>query len=222
MAKRAGSLAIIVAVAAAMPSGCTYEKVVNYRPFLAGVPGAEVGADVTVTPIAEADPTAGATSVHVEDDGTVTIRPGSIRGLMSMIARTISDDPAVSLGAELARDERVLIRYARGVPEEERAEEINRRLFVEGVLSSRIVEEYRTRGLDPVEAHETLKARRADVMALFNRIPMAQHSPDVRMIEIDRNLFRIQATGLAARDLEWTNFDVHFERGGWRLVWFGR
>lgn len=217
---RAGSLAI--AAAAVLHAGCTYEKVVNYRPFLAGVPGAVVGEDVTVTPITEADPTTGATSLHVENDGTVTIRPGSIRGLMSIIARTISDDPAVSLGEELAQDERVVIRYARSVPKEERASEINRRLFVEEVLSSRIVQEYRARGLDPVQAHETLKAARADVMALFNRIPMAQHSPDVRMIEIDRNLFRIQATGLTARDLRWTNFDVHFERGGWRLVWFGR
>lgn len=101
-----------------------------------------------------------------------------------------------------------------------------RDLFAEQVLSSVTRSEFLARGRDPAEAFDMLKSRQADVFKLFDIMPAGEYTPGViwkKLGQIDgHNLVRIGVSGIAARDLRYTHFDMVMERGSWRLRWFGR
>lgn len=131
---------------------------------------------------------------QVLPDGTIILRARTARDLMSHIRRAVTDP---NQGLE-------------------------RELFVEQILSDKTRGEYEDRGLDPSQAFDTLRARRDDILLLFNRIgPLAENSPQVILQKVGDNIIRLQVTGMAREGLAWTFMDMSNEGGNWRLRWFG-
>lgn len=180
--------AMVVALAG---GGCTYEKVVNYKPFFTGLEGARHGTD----PVVERSRTPSAISerdqrtVIEHPDGTVTLVSRSGRNLLSHIIRTLANDE----------------------PD----------LFLEFLLSERTKMEYAERGLDPIEAFRTLKRHEREVRTFASRMPLGEQSPHVIMEKLDQRAFRVKLTGQAKRDMQWTFMDMVLEFGQWKLRWFG-
>lgn len=93
-------------------------------------------------------------------------------------------------------------------------------LFVNQVLSEQTREAYRAQGLDPKQAFENLRARQADVMALFKTMPMGEMTPGVFLQNVGGGVKRMMAEQRIAVDLKWKGIDLAFEKGNYRLVWF--
>lgn len=132
--------------------------------------------------------------------------------------RQVLPDGTIVLRARTARD--LMVHVRRALVDADEA--LERELFVEQVLSDTTRAEYEDRGLDPGQAFDTLRARREDVLLLFNRIgPLAENSPQVILQKVGENIIRLKVTGMAADGLSWTFMDMSNEGGNWRLRWFG-
>lgn len=189
-----GRLTLMLALVSAVPlAGCRYERVVKYEPMLSGLPGAQVGADVTTgekRSSATAAVDAAQETLRIErPDGSVQLISRTGRQLMSHIYTTLENG------------------------EED--------LFVEQVLSEMSKKEFAERGVDPREGFAYLKQNERAIRKLFNAIPMGEFTPGVFMKPVGNNVFRLEVSGLGARGLGWTFMDMVFENGGWRLRWFG-
>ncbi len=188
-------LGLVLIVGVGLVGGCRrYERVVRYEPMLSGLPGAEVGSDVT---------TAGAKRAgepEVVDAGEETLRVEGVDGSVVLVSKT---------GRQLMAH--VYTTLANGEAD----------LFVSQVLSQMSKDEFRERGVDPLEGFEFLRENQELIRALFNRIPMGEFTPGVFMRAQGNNVFRLGVQGIGARGLTWTFMDMVFENGGWRLRWFG-
>ena len=190
-AVRAGCVLAWGAAVGVMLAGCTYERVVNYKPFFTGLDGAthrtEPVKDQSQNPGLAG---AGDPRIVIENpDGSVTLLSRSGRHLMTHILRTLREEEP--------------------------------HLFVEQLLSDRTRIEYEERGLDPMEAYKTLKTHEREVQILFARMPFGEQSPNVIMEKIDTKMYRVRLTGRATRDLQWTFMDMVLEHGQWKLRWLG-
>ncbi|MBZ0172341.1 MAG: hypothetical protein K8E66_08185 [Phycisphaerales bacterium] len=92
--------------------------------------------------------------------------------------------------------------------------------FTEHLLSTETRREFAERGYDPREAFRELSRRRDDLRRLFQAMPAGEFTPGVLMQPVGRNMFRLNAEG--DRTMDWTYMDVVFDRGDYRLRWFGR
>ncbi len=178
-------------------SACTQERIVRANQPLAGLPGATGGFGVPADrrfnfPDPAAAPEGGIRQEAA--DGAITLYARSGRQLMAHIYTTLQNN--------------------------------ERGLFAEQVLSSVTRAEFVSRGKDPAEAFDLLKKDERHVLKLFDQMPQGEHTPGVvwqKLGTIDgKNLVRLGVSGLAARDLRYTHFDMVMERGNWRLRWFGR
>jgi hypothetical protein len=193
--KRAGAL--VASIWAALLVGCQPEvKIVNYKPFMAGLEGVQTQTPAVVEQ-APAPAVVEAGSITSEDlvqenpDGTKTLHSRSGLQLMSHIQRTLAENDA--------------------------------KLFAEQVLSEATREEYHDRGLDPKDAFKALKPHEGEIAKLFARMPLGEYSPNVHREIIGRNMFRVRLTGQSAKGLpRWTGFDMILDSGNWRLRWFVR
>ncbi len=164
----------------------TEERVVNYKPFLSGLPNAQTQTPPSLGPEhgpqipSDAQPDDG---VVEEADGSKRLIARSGLALMRHIARTLRD------GEE--------------------------QLFVDQVLCEQTRREYVERGRDAAEAFRTLKKREKDILTLFNRMPAGEQSPMVIVTPIGERMQRLKVTGMAARDLRWTGFDMVLEGARW-------
>lgn len=95
-------------------------------------------------------------------------------------------------------------------------------LFVEQVLSDHAVSDAYDHGRDPEDVFGILKENVSDVRELFMRMPFGEHTPTVMMKSLGPNKIEIRLTGIAARGLKWKSVSMVMERGGWRLIWFGK
>ncbi len=191
-----GALVLAAVLAVAVAGGCRrYEKVVRYEPMLSGLPGAEVGGDVTTRGAKKRSEgpeviDASEQTLRVErEDGSVVLVSKTGRQLMAHVYTTLANNEAD--------------------------------LFVEQVLSEMSKKEFAREGVDPREGFEFLRQNQAAIRALFNRIPMGEFTPGVFMRAQGNNVFRLGLQGIGARGLSWTFMDMVFEHGGWRLRWFG-
>ena len=178
--------------------GCAREeKVVGYKPFFAGLSGQ---GDVTVTgpgaQIAAAASTPGALETITEDqarsfsvnpDGTKKL---TIRGAREMIGHLRS----------------LLAAQEKDVPE---AAE----LFFEQVLSPETRGEFESRGMGPEEAFAFLKAEEEDLLQLFSRMPMGEHTPTAVTEDLGKNTQRVRLTRDASKGLRWVGLDMVLSRG---------
>jgi hypothetical protein len=185
LARRCGPV-----VLCALAVGCVEERIVNYRPMLGGLPGAESGTPVTGVPGRTMDPAAVPDDKLVIEnkDGSKTLIARTGRHLMVHIHNTLA-----------AGDEQ---------------------LFLDQVLSKRTKEEYYDRGMDPREAYRTLRERRQDIDMLFDAMPMGEYTPGFFLRPVGGGVQRLEVQGPGARELTWTGFDMVMENGNFRLRWF--
>jgi hypothetical protein len=170
------------------------ERIVRYKPFLAGLENVE-----TQTPTVEEH-----RPIAVADEGG-SLAENNLEIENPDGTKTLISRSGVQLMAQIRR----LLAE----------EEVD--LFTEQVLSELTREEYRARGLDPKEAFKTLKEREKDILLLFNRMPMGEHTPSAVMEPIGKNFFRVRITGDARKGLgRYTGFDMILEKGNWKLRWF--
>lgn len=190
--RHATSTMAILAVGALL--GCeTEEKVVRYRPILAAVPGAQSNTAPVGDPFEgrRVDPAA------TDADSLVIELPD---GTIKLVSKT---------GRQLMAH--IINTIDKG----------ERELFVEQVLSEITKREFYDRGLDPGEAFDEFRKRRADIMKLFNLMPMGEYTPGVYMKGVGGGVQRLKVSGPSAMDLRWNFMDMNYEAGGWRLRWFG-
>jgi len=183
-----------------LPACTPEEKVVNYKPFFAGLDAAGQGAslrhgqayvkdgEVVGTSRADISKLLQQPIVIENDDGSVTLVSKSGSHLMRHIQRTLYED--------------------------------DRDLFTEQVLSRITREEYVVRGKDPGEAFDALKEREREIMELFARMPLGENTPQVVRDQVGHNMFRVRVTGVGVSDLYWRGVDMVLEGGNWRLRWF--
>jgi hypothetical protein len=170
------------------------EKLIRYKPFLGNLKDAE-----TQTPPVE-PAGSGASVPTAGGDDQLLIRENP-DGSKTVYSRS---------GLQLMANIQQLLRDGED------------KLFAEQVLSEITRQEFLERGLRPEEAFRTLKGHEKDIAKLFARMPLGEHSPNVNMEPIGRNIFRVRVTGRSREDLEWTGFDMSLEKGNWKLRWFVR
>ncbi len=93
-------------------------------------------------------------------------------------------------------------------------------LFVTQVLSERARRAYEARGLDPAQAFDDVKGRRADFERLVRAMPQGEFTPGVFLKRVDDKVRRFEVTGKHAEGLAWSGIDMAMEKGEWRLVGF--
>jgi hypothetical protein len=175
--------------------GCAQEeKVVNYKPFFAGLSGAHM----QTQPVVDRPRTPSGTLIDESEmfrtvienpDGSRTLLSKTGLQLMQHIQNTLADS--------------------------------ERELFVNQILSEITRREFMERSLDPADAFDRLKTHERDIARLFSRMPLGENSPNVIMEAVGRNVFRVRLTGPATRDVgRFTGFDMILEGGNWRLRWF--
>ncbi len=94
-----------------------------------------------------------------------------------------------------------------------------RDVFATQILSELTREEFQLRGYDPATAFDELKKRRRDVGRLFARMPAGEFTPGMLMRPVGKSVFRLEVR--PDPRLRYTFMDVIFEKGSWRLRWFG-
>jgi hypothetical protein len=193
--------AMLVVVVALV--GCkAEERVVKYKPFLSGIPGAShkvAAVDETgdAERLSQRDPFAGG-EPQTEDerqgkiviehpDGSKTLVLTSIRHMMTHLERTLDDD----------EDD----------------------LLIDQVIAPSTTQHYALEGRDIEELVAFLKKRRRDIAVLFSRMPFAERTATVIMDKQGRNLFRLRLTGQAKKDTRFTELWTEFEKGQWKFVW---
>lgn len=174
-------------------ASCEMEtRVVRFKAPLAGLPGAEHASNIK----------AKSSEVHsVLDSASGDIRFTDSDGQVRLVARS-GHDLIVHIYETLRDGEK--------------------ELFTQQLLSAQTRSEYISRGLDPGQAFETLLKRGDDVVDLFNMMPHGEFTPGVFIRPIGKDMFRLEVTGLAARDIKWTAMDMAVEKGQYKLLWFGR
>ena len=170
-------------------AGCE-EKVIQYHPFLAGLPNAETQA-VTTGPKGEyIDPTIvpGNKIEQKKADGSTTLVAKTGQHLMVHIFNCVQRDDA--------------------------------RTFVDQVLSDMTKQEYYARGQSPERAFETIKDRKSDMVRLFRAMPSGEGTPGLLSDGVGQGVRRFVVTGKAAQGLSWIGIDMVMEKGNWKLRWF--
>ena len=196
MSKRWTACACIAAALAALPGCRREERVVRYKPFFAGLEGVQTG-----QPAVAQRPPAGSPG----EAGEIEL------GEQSLVVE--NEDGTTTL---IARNGMQLMAHIRRLLAEGDAD-----LLASQVLSELTLEEYRQRNLDPREAFAVLKAHEKDILLLFARMPMGEHSPTVIVDQLGRNFFRVRVTGDARKGLgRYSGMDMRMEGGNWKLRWF--
>lgn len=188
---RSGFLCLPLLLCVLPFAGCqSEEKVVRYNPFLANVPGAET----SMKPVGSRfkdfkDPS------RLDGDKTVIENPdGSIKVVAKSIRHLMTN---IMLCLEYEDDE----------------------VLFEQVVSDQTKAEFRGRGQDPKEVVELLKNSRGDIALLFSRMPFGEQSPNVIIQQPARRTMMLEVTGLAAKDLTYTQLWAVMEKGNWKLLW---
>ena len=186
---RFGAVAMIFALSACAPE----EKVVRYKPFFAGLEGAEFSGQKPVLndpKVRPNDPTASKPDEKIvieNKDGTVTLVSRCPKHVMIHLEHFLDAD----------EDD----------------------VLVEQVLSDETKEYFRKQGKDPHEYIKELKESRKDIAIFFARIPAAEHTPTVLVDPVGNKTWRIRLTGRPAEGLKYTRLWVKPEGGIWKLVW---
>lgn len=166
------------------------EKIVKYNPFLAHIPGAET----QTKPVGE--------RFENYDD------PTKLAGDKTVIENS---DGSVTLVAKSVRHLMTNITLCLQYEDDE--------LMLEQVISQQTKERFRAEGKDPAESVKFLKDNQKDVAALFARMPFGEHSPNIILEQPARRTIMLELTGLAAKDMRFTELWAVMEKGNWKLLW---
>ncbi len=91
-------------------------------------------------------------------------------------------------------------------------------LLYEQVLSSKIKDAYRNRGMDPRESVTFLKEHVEGVMRFLSLLPLGEQTPGVALQNLGRGAYRLASPGGGDEGQSFRFMDVVFERGGFRLL----
>jgi hypothetical protein len=165
-------------------------KVVSYHPFFEGVPGAQLGT-APVGPRFEnrVDPTA------APPEGIVIEKPDKSKVLISRSIRHLMTHLENTLSS--GEDD----------------------LLFDQLIADAAKEEFRAQGKDPREIVTYLKKNHEDIRALFGRMPFAEQSPSVILLQPGNKVMHLKLTGLAAEDVRFTHLWVRLEKENWKLLW---
>ena len=191
IASRRGLGKCAAVVAAATLAGCQpEEKIVRYNPFLANVPGAET----------QTKPVGNRFENYTD--------PSTLPGDKTVIT---NPDGSVTL---LARSVRHMMMNIQLCLEHE-----DDQVLYDQVISDQTKQEFQAQGKDPHQAVEFIKTNRDDIMTLFSRMPFGEQSPNIILKQPARRTILLEVTGLAAKDMRFTQLWAVMEKGNWKLLW---
>lgn len=183
-------------------ASCAREKVVGYKPFFSGLAGqnsdVEVSGPGAQLASAAATPGAAMGSISEEEAKGWTVNPDGSKTLRIRGAREL-----------IGHVKAILLAPEKDIPE---AQE----LFFEQVLSPQTRAEFKARGMGAAEAYAYLKKDERELLRLFARMPMGEHTPTVVTEDLGANTQRLRLTRAAARGLKWVGVDMVMSQG--RLV----
>ncbi len=182
--------AMAIVAAGTLLGGCVEERIVSAKGLLIGLPGAE-----TKLP-----------------SGNNTTQRAELLKTPEVGLREEREDGTVILHAKTFQHLMSHIVHAIQHDEEE--------LFVEQILSSATLEEFRMRRVDPALGFREIVRRQRDVFRLFNAIPFGENTPGLYLKPLGSNTFRLALPRSGYGDLKWIGIDAVFENGNYRLRWF--
>lgn len=91
-------------------------------------------------------------------------------------------------------------------------------LLLDQVLSERLKNNYRERGIDPMEAVKYLHKNEKEIYKLLVAIPMGDQTPGAITKTVGRNVFEIEAPGGIMLEQKFTRLQVVLETGGFKLL----
>lgn len=91
-------------------------------------------------------------------------------------------------------------------------------LLLNQVLSERLKNNYRERGIDPMEAVKYMHKHEKEIYKLLVAIPMGDQTPGAITKTVGRNVFEIEAPGGVMLEQKFTRMQVVLESGGFRLL----
>ncbi len=93
-------------------------------------------------------------------------------------------------------------------------------VFITDLLSTKAKTDMAVEGMTPAAAFASIKAQKADVIRLFNLMPMGEFTPGFFLRPIGDKTYRLLVPGRGADDLPFRGIDAVYERGNYRLYWF--
>lgn len=210
---------VALGMCVAMASCAPEEKVTRYKPFFAGLEGAETREPAVfdrpaAEPAGRADASEPSAPVGSDAEAQERAREDAAKhqvrnkdGSIKLISKS-----GVHLMGHIERCLR----------------ERDAKLFASQVLCAETVREFRERGLDPQEALAMLLPHERDINKLFARLPMGEHTPSAIAENVGRNVRRVRLDDqtlwtMRNREtdqmLKYRGFDMVLEGGNWRLRW---
>lgn len=166
------------------------EKVIRYNPFLANVPGATTATKPVGNKLGEyVDPT------KVAGDKTVVENPD---GSVTLIAKSVRH---LMAHIQLCLDK-----------EDDKA-------LLDQVISEQTKQEMKGQGREPEEVVAFLKKNRNEIALMFARMPFGEQSPNIIVKRPAKRTVVLELTGLASKDMRYTELWAVMEKGNWKLLW---
>lgn len=193
------------ALAAALGTGCgcaEEREILEVRGGLVGLPGSQGG----LVGSRPKETSGGFQDVLNRYDPLEESEDQNSAGIL----RRTNDDGTVSL---ISRSPRHVVYHLLTLLASEEED-----LLFDQLLSDNLKEAYIQRGKDPREAVDFLMDNRDDIRRLLATIPMGEQTPGVLARPIGRNMFRLSAPSVMARDLRFKHFDVVMEGRVFRLL----
>ncbi|MBY0312602.1 MAG: hypothetical protein K2W85_11075 [Phycisphaerales bacterium] len=193
----AGVLIVGAMFALVGTAGCAEEEqVTRYKPFFAGMEGAEYSGLKPIVSPREAGGLGAAALDEQAASGIIEHADGRrefITTSVSMLTRhveTLLDENTPAADKEL----------------------------LEQLVDERTKRHYESEGRKPEEYVRWLHKNRKDIAKMLARMPMAERTPTVIVRQPGDNTWVIELTGQATRGVKYTQLWVRQEMGRWRLV----
>ena len=176
-------------------AGCAgEERVTSYKPFFAGVSGAEYGGQGPVDPMkGRQDPTATPTefkTIVEHSDGKKTYLTPSPGILLAHVEALLDED----------------------TPETDK-------VILDQLIDEKTKDHYRTHGVEPIEYITYLRQNRKAIAKTLARMPMAERTPTVVVDQPGDRQWVLRLTGQASEGVKFREVWIRQEMGMWRLEW---
>lgn len=195
----------------------TEENVVGYKPFFAGLPGAEGGKDPVYGDRASDTGATGSAGAG----GAAGVHETDLLMDDPLDPNAASSDPLVVENADGSKTlvvrsiRHVMTHIERRLDEGEEGE----KLLYEQVVADAAKKEYAEQGKSEAQMMEYLREHRRDIAVLFSRLPFAEHTPGVYLKKRARNRFVLELPPLAKKGSNFSELWVQMEGGQWKFLW---
>lgn len=176
--------------ACAIASCASEERVTQYKPFFAGIDGAEHQTQPVNSRLTGGIAVERTSAVEEDARGNVTLNSPSIRHMMSHVLRTLADEDAAN----------------------------GRKVFAEQVVSESSRAEMTRWGTSAEDQYDLMRAYYNDVYTLMSRLPMGEHTPTALMRKAGTRRILVELQGIARRDVRWKGFIAERTGNEWKLV----